>query len=129
MPAHVAKPFAETVLGVPTAAVAATRFETDGDGRLTGGVEPVRKGRAVTALRERHGWGRVVAVGDSVSDLAMREHAEQFLAVDGQGRIREELPEHVTVRGTSRARSREAAVVYVPREQPLGEVLRAVLAG
>jgi phosphoserine phosphatase len=127
MPAHVAEPFAETVLGVPTVAVAATRFETDGDGRLTGGVEPVRKGRAVADLRERRGWARVVAAGDSAPDLAMREHAERFLAVAGQGRIREELPEHVTV-DTARGRSGAADPVYVPTDRPLGEVLRSVLA-
>jgi phosphoserine phosphatase len=129
MPAHVAEPFAESVLGVPTVAVAATRFGTDGDGRLTGGIEPVRKGRAVAALRERRGWSRVVAAGDSVPDLAMREHAGQFIAVGGQGRIREALPEHAIAGETSERRLHGASVVYVPREQPLGTVLRSVLAG
>lgn len=128
MPAHIAEPFAEVVLDVPVQAVVGTAFDTDTAGRFTGGFTAVEKQRAVADLREQYGWDHVIAVGDTRRDLAMRPLADQFVAVAGQGPIREELTAQCVVGDTTSPETlRTAEVVYLPRDQSLGTLLQVMV--
>jgi phosphoserine phosphatase len=127
MPATIAEAFADT-LDAPVRAVAATRFETDPQGRFTGEFRTTDKAEALAGLLDRYDWERVVAVGDTVRDLRMRSVADQFVAVAGQGRIGAHLSKpYVTASGVDSEVVRETDTVYVPRAEPLGRVLRTVL--
>lgn len=125
MPAHVAEPFAEAVVDAPVRAVRATRFGVDGAGRFTGSFDTVDKGEAVAALCERFGWERTVAAGDTVRDLPMAGPADTFVAVGGQGQLRESLSDPL-VFGTD-SHDSPPETVYVPRDQPLAAALRFAL--
>lgn len=89
-PAHVARPYARTV-GVDPDAVHATRYRTDGEGRYTGAYDPVDKGVVAREVRAADGVDWLVAAGDSAVDLRMRDAADVFFAVNGEGDLAAEL--------------------------------------
>lgn len=128
MPATIANIFASKAIEVPIQVVVATKFETDQTGRFTGDFDSINKSRMLTALDEQHNWDHVIAAGDTVRDLRMQSTADQFIAVSGQGRINEHLQEpYVTVSESNPESIHESHDVYVPKEVPLGVVLRTVI--
>lgn len=131
MPEHVAAPFAEVALAREDAAVVGTRYGAEG-GRLVGSFESVDKGAAVADLRERRGWSRTVAVGDTERDLAMAAVADRFVGVGGRGGIRSALEDPVVLDPTTGRDDRVvdgATTVYVPPGASLATALRAVAGG
>lgn len=128
-PEHVATAYARNLCG-DAARVIGTSYETDGRGRYTGRYDPVDKGDAVAQLRADRQWEFVVAAGDSAADATMADAANVFLAVAGQGDLRDRLT-GVSLRGSVRdVRLRLGAgsgVVRVRRDEDFATALATTL--
>lgn len=70
------QPFVERHLGCQ---MESSRGQVSGD-RLLGVESIVNKGDAVSALKRRMGWDRLVCVGDGANDVAMFEQADIAIA-------------------------------------------------
>ena len=130
VPTHVARPYAG-LLGEGVDVVG-TDFET-AEGRFTGDYAFVEKGPAVEALRAERGWDYTLTAGDSGNDLPMAAVADLFLAVDGRGTVREQLPADYRTVETRAVRSgslsADTDAVLVPRTVSFADALRTTMDG
>ncbi|WP_435099341.1 haloacid dehalogenase-like hydrolase [Halarchaeum sp. P4] len=128
-PEHVVEAYAAGLTG-RTGWTTGTRFERV-DGTYTGDYTLPAKGDVVERRRERGDWDFTVAAGDSESDRAMRDAADVFLAVGGQGSLAARVDADATLPASEAVLAdvlnRSRPVVAVPSDVGLDTALRAVL--